>query len=60
MDFIPIGIKIITKHRKKGEKKGGGLAIGHLDDERIKLEEVKVDSSDILIVEGTVHRKKSE
>ena len=58
IDFTPIGIKIISKHRKKGEKKGGGLAIGHIDDKKIKLEEVKVDNSDILIVEGTVHRKK--
>ena len=30
----------------------------HRDDERINLDEVKVDSSDILIVEGTVHRRK--
>ena len=36
VDFIPIGIKIITKHRKRGEKKGCGLAIGHLVDEKIK------------------------
>ena len=34
IDFTPIGIKIISKHRKKGEKKGGGLAIGHIDDEK--------------------------
>ena len=53
--FIPLGIKILTKHRKRGEKKGGGLAIGHLVDGKIKLEEVRVESSDILIVEGTIH-----
>ena len=55
VDFTPVGIKIITKHRKKGEKKGGGLAIGHLINEKIKLEETKNESSDILIVEGAIH-----
>ena len=58
IDFTPIGLKIITKHRKKREKKGGGLAIGYVDDKKTKLEEVKVDHSDILIVEGTIHRRK--
>ena len=58
IDFTPIGLKIITKHRKKGEKKGGGLAIGYVDDRKTKLEEMKVDQSDILVVEGTIHRRK--
>ena len=34
--------------------------MGHLDDERIKLEEVKVDSSDLFIVEGTVISRRRE
>ena len=27
-DFKPVGIKIFSKQRKKGDKKGGGLMIG--------------------------------
>ena len=57
VDFIPIGLELYTKHRKK-EKRGGGLAIGHLTDSRIKLEEIKVESNDILILEGTIHSEK--
>ena len=34
IDFTPVGLKIITKHRKKKEKKGGGLAIGYVDDKK--------------------------
>ena len=49
-----MGLKIITKQRKKKEKKGGGLAIGYLDDGKTKIEELKVDHSDILVVEGLV------
>ena len=54
IDFIPVGIQLYTKHKKKKEKKGGGLAIGHLIDKKIKLEEIKIESSDILILEGTI------
>ena len=39
IDFIPIGLKLFTKHRGRKEKKGG-LAIGHLMDSKIKLEEI--------------------
>ena len=38
IDFIPIGLKIITKQRKKREMKGGGLAIGFVNDGKTKLE----------------------
>ena len=58
MDLRPIGLKLFTKYRKKKEKKGGGLFLGHLTDPRIKLEEIKIDNSDILILEGTIHSKK--
>ena len=51
---------MITKHRKRGEKKGGGLAIGNIDDKRIKLEKVKIENNDIIILKGTIHRKKSQ
>ena len=52
------GIKIFSKHRKKKEKKGGGLMIGFRDDKKTKLEEIKVDSNDILALEGTVRGSK--
>ena len=54
VDFIPVGLKIITKQRKKKDKKGGDLAIGYLDDGKTKIEELKVEHSDILVVEGIV------
>ena len=31
IDFNPVGLKMITKQRKKKEKKGGGLAIGYVN-----------------------------
>ena len=58
INFIPVGLKIITKQRKKKEKKGGGLAIGYINDGKTKLEEIKVDHSDILVVEGTTQGNK--
>ena len=51
IDFISIGLKLYTKHRNKNEKRGGGLAIGHLTDNKINLEEIKVESNDILILD---------
>merc|ERR1711874_876744 len=54
LSFKPIGIKIFPKHRKKKEKKGGGLMIGFKDDKKTKLEEIKVEQNDILALEGTV------
>ena len=58
LSFKPIGIKIFSKHRKKKEKKGGGLLIGYRNDKKTKLEEIKVDSNDILALEGTVRGSK--
>ena len=54
LSFKPIGIKIFSKHRKKKEKKGGGLLIGYKDDKKTKLKEIKEDHSDILALEETV------
>ena len=58
LSFKPIGIKIFSKHRKKKEKKRGGLLIGYKNDKKTKLEEIKVDSNDILALEGTVRGSK--
>ena len=46
-----------TKHRTK-EKKVGGLAIGHLINDNIKLEEMKTKNNNILVLEGTIHYEK--
>ena len=59
LDFEPIGIKIFSKHRKKKEKEGGGLSIGFKKDNRIKLEEIKVNNSDVLALEGTIREAKT-
>ena len=48
LNFKPIGLKKFSKHRKSKEKKGGGLIIGVLDDKKTRLEEIKVDHSDIM------------
>ena len=53
-NFRPIGLKIFSKQRNKREKKGGGLMIGFREDKRIQMEEIKVDSNDILSIEGTL------
>ena len=50
IDFIPIGIKLYTKHRTKKDKKGGRLAIGHLIDDTIRLEEQEIENRNILIL----------
>ena len=34
LSFKPIGLKKFSKHRKKREKKGGGLMIGYLNDKK--------------------------
>ena len=54
LNFKPVGTKVFSKHRKKKEKKGGGLMIGYIDDKKTKLEEIKVDHSDLLALEGTM------
>ena len=58
LNFKPIGLKIYSKHRKSKEKKGGGLMIGVLDDKKTRLEEIKVDHSDIMALEGTIRGHK--
>ena len=57
LNFKPVGIKVFSKHRKKKEKKGGGLMIGYID-KKTKLEELKVDHSDVLALEGTMRGSK--
>merc|ERR1711874_56866 len=57
LDFEPKGIKIFSKHRKSKEKKEG-LSIGFRKDNRIKLEEIKVNNNDVLALEGTVRNTK--
>ena len=54
LDFTPIGIKLFSKHRSKGDKRGGGLTIGHKISNKIKMEEILVDNVDILALEGSV------
>ena len=54
LNFRPIGLKILSKQRRKGEKKGGGLMIGYKEDKKIMMEEIKVESTDILAIEGLV------
>ena len=53
-DFRPVGIKLFTKPRKKKEKKGGDLMIGYKEDKRVVMEELRVDSSDVLAIEGKI------
>ena len=54
-DFSPEGIKMFAKHRtRRGEKKGGGLAIGFIEEANVKVEEIEVDSNDILAIEGKI------
>ena len=55
--FLTKGIKMHTKERGKGEKQGGGLAIGYIDSQVIELEEKETKSNDILVVEGRIYGK---
>ena len=57
LDFKPIGLKFFSKQRRVREKKSG-LMIGFKDDKRTIMEEIKVDNSDILELEGTVRGSK--
>merc|ERR1711942_205159 len=58
-DFKPEGVKMFSKHRNgKGEKKGGGLALGYAESANIKLEEIKIKSNDILALEGMINGAK--
>ena len=40
------------------DKKGGGLTIGYKIDQKVKMEEIEVNNSDILALEGTVEDSK--
>ena len=61
-NFTPLGLTIYDKQRtgKPEQEKGGGLMLGHLTDERIRLEKVETESEDILIVEGEIHNEKTK
>ena len=54
LNFKPIGLKIFSKQRHKREKKGGGLMIGYKEDRKITMEEINVESNDILAIEGLI------
>merc|ERR1711874_140924 len=58
LDFSPRGITLFSAHRKRKEKKGGGLTIGYANKADITLKEINTKSNDILTVEGTVLKKK--
>ena len=59
IDFTPIGLVTYDRQRvtRPGQEKGG-LLLGHIKDERIKLEKIETRSEDILIVEGVIHKEK--
>ena len=54
LDFKPLGLEIFSKRRRKGDKKGGGLMIGYKKDKNVNMEEIKVNNSDILALEGKI------
>merc|ERR1711874_17947 len=58
LDFSPRGITLFSAHRKRKEKKGGGLTIGFEEKAEISLKELETKSNDILAVEGTVLKRK--
>merc|ERR1711913_190702 len=47
-NFQPQGITIFSAHRRKKEKKGGGLAIGYATKADVHLKEIETKSNDIL------------
>ena len=55
-----LGLTIYDKQRagRLNQDKGGGLIIGHLTDEKVKLEKINTKSDDILVVEGEIHKEK--
>merc|ERR1711874_641607 len=57
-NFQPQGITIFSAHRRKKEKKGGGLTIGYATKADIHLKEIETKSNDILALEGTVLKSK--
>ena len=60
VNFIPVGLITFDKQRtsKPETLKGGGLMIGYIENERIKLEKIETKSEYILIVEGTIYNEK--
>ena len=60
INFIPVGLKIFTKQRipRRGTAKGGGLAIGYIEDSKIIMEEIETNSEDIMVLDGTIHNEK--
>ena len=60
VDFVPVGLTTYDRQRtsKPGQKKSGGLMIGHITDERVKLEKIETESEDILIVEGEIYKER--
>ena len=53
--FKTQGIKMHTKERGEGEKKGGGLAIGYIENKMIELEEKDTGSNDVMVLEGLIY-----
>ena len=55
-----LGLTIYDKQRagRPNQDKGGGLIIGHLTDEKVKLEKINTKNDDILVVEGEIHKEK--
>ena len=57
-NFKKLGITLYDKQRSgKPNQEKGGVMIGHLTDERIKLEKIDTESEDILII-GEIYREK--
>ena len=59
-NYQELGLTMYDKQRagRQNQDKGGGVIIGHLTDERIKLEKLNTESDDILVVEGEIHKEK--
>jgi len=47
-------IKVYTKLREKGHKRGGGIMILHKNDEDIELDQKKTIHKDLMVVEGKI------
>ena len=57
--YSDVGLKLFTKQRIPGDSiKGGGLAIGYIEDEKIMMEEIDTKSRDILILDGIIFNEK--
>ena len=60
IDFIPMGLTLYTKQRipRKNVLKGGGLAIGFIEDNKIMMEEIETRSKDIMVIDRTIYNEK--